>query len=155
MGSYPTFSPSTRSDVSMNRNQCDLSTKVAFSAGATSVSSTWNKGVLIFPRVISNAGGGYNPSTGVFTAPTTGHYAFFANVQSYGSSSIFADIVLNGLSKVRTVASSNGNESYEAGPNMVVLALQRGDRVWVRRHSGAGYVSHQDAPVTTFSGFLI
>ncbi|XP_062613748.1 complement C1q-like protein 2 [Saccostrea cucullata] len=129
------------------------SKKVAFSATVSSSSSSWNSGTLVFPSVISNEGNGYNPSNGMFTAPTAGMYVFFVNVQSYHANTIYVDIVLNGSTKVRTLANGgSGSDYYDAGPNMVVLTIQKGDAVWIRHFSGSGYY---DGPVTTFSGFLI
>ena len=128
-----------------------MSTRIGFTAGVTSLSSSWNSGTLVFPKVITNVGNGYNPSDGVFTAPRAGVYVFFVNVQSYGSQSIYVDIVLNGATKVRTMAIT----SNDAGPNLAVLSLQTGDRVWVKYYAGQGYYTHSDGPITTFSGFLI
>ena len=128
-----------------------MSTRIGFTAGVTSSSSSWNSGSLVFPKVITNVGNGYNPSDGVFTAPTAGVYVFFVNVQGYSSYNINVDIVLNGASKVRTIAQTN----YDAGPNLAVLSLQTGDRVWVKYYTGLGYWTYSDGPITTFSGFLI
>ena len=133
-----------------------MSTRIGFTAGVTSASYSWNSGTLVFPKVISNVGSGYNPSDGVFTAPRAGVYVFFVNVQSFDNLSIYVDIVLNGSTKVRTMAFSyNGHGFEEAGPNLAVLSLQTGDRVWVKYHVGQGYYSQSDGPITTFSGFLI
>lgn len=96
----------------------------------------------MFPEVITNVGNAYNPSNGVFTAPIGGDYVFFVNVQSYDTNSVYVDIVMNGVSKVRTMAYSyNGYDRDEAGPNLVVLTLQKEDRVWVKHHFGQGYYS--------------
>ncbi|XP_078317880.1 complement C1q-like protein 4 [Crassostrea virginica] len=133
-----------------------VSTRIGFTAGVTSASITWNSGTLVFPKVITNVGSGYNPSDGVFTAPRAGVYVFFVNVQSYNSNIVLVDIVLNGATKVRTLAYSTSGHGYnEAGPNLAVLSLQTGDRVWVKHYSGQGYYTHSDGPITTFSGFLI
>lgn len=72
------------------------------------------------------------------------------NVQSYYRKTIYAAIVLNGATKVKTMAHNNYND---AGPNMVVLNIKKGDAVWVRYSSGQGYYS--SGSITTFSGFLI
>jgi hypothetical protein len=32
---------------------------------------------LKFDRVVTNAGNGYDPTTGLFTAPVAGYYAFY------------------------------------------------------------------------------
>jgi hypothetical protein len=134
----------------------DKPKKVAFTAGVTSTSTSWNSGVLVFSKIITNVGNTYNPSTGKFTAPTQGNYVFFVNVQSYSTNSIYVDIVLNGSTKVRTSAFSyNDKDNEDAGPNMVVLTLQKGDNVWVKHYSGTGYQTHSNGPITTFSGFLI
>ncbi|XP_062574645.1 complement C1q-like protein 2 [Saccostrea cucullata] len=130
------------------------SKKVGFSASMSSSSSSWNSGTLVFPSVITNEGNGYNPSNGIFTAPTAGMYVFFVNVQSNNKQTIFVDIVLNGSTKVRTMAYSYSNDDYyDAGPNLVVLTIQKGDAVWVKYYSGKGY--YTDGPLTTFSGFLV
>nr|XP_022292399.1 uncharacterized protein LOC111103413 [Crassostrea virginica] len=134
----------------------NVSTRIAFTAGVTSFSVTWSSGTLVFPKVITNVGSGYNPSDGVFTAPRAGVYVFFVNVQSYNRFSIYVDIVLNGATKVRTMANSyGGNDYFDAGPNLAVLSLQTGDRVWVKYYFGQGYYTYSDGPITTFSGFLI
>ncbi|XP_062578990.1 complement C1q-like protein 2 [Saccostrea cucullata] len=142
--------------MNVTRNKCDLSRRVAFTAGVTSTSSSWNSGILVYNKVINNVGGGYNPSNGIFTAPVEGDYVFYVTIQSYSNNVIYIDIVLNGSSKVRAVAYSySSNEYYDVGTNLVTLPLQKGDTVWVKYHSGTGYVSDSDAPRTTFSGFLI
>ena len=133
----------------------DVSTKIGFTAGITTSSGSWNSGTLVFPKVITNVGNGYNPSDGVFTAPRAGVYVFFVNVQSNDRQSIYVDIVLNGGKKVKTIASLNSQEYSKPAPNMAVVSLQTGDRVWIKHNSGQGYVSFSDSPVTTFSGFLI
>jgi hypothetical protein len=130
----------------------DSAKKIAFTAGVTSYNSTWNSGTLVFPVVIHNIGDGYNRHTGVFTAPTEGHYVFFVTVVEYDKQHLYVDIVLNGSSKVRAYGHSNA--AYQTGANMVVLKLQRGDTVWVRLASGKGYWTHS-VPLTTFSGFLL
>ena len=131
-----------------------MSTRIGFTAGVTSGSTSWNSGTLVFPKVITNVGNGYNPSDGVFTAPRAGVYVFFVNVQSISAQSIYVDIVLNGLTKVRTMAYGySRNDHYEAGPNLAVLSLQTGDRVWVKHYYGQGYYYY--GPITTFSGFIL
>ncbi len=128
----------------------DVSKRIGFTATVSSSSSTWNSGTLVYDVVITNVGNGYNPSTGVFTAPTAGEYVFFVNVQSYNTLTIYVDIVLNGTIKVRTMAYTG---EFTAGPNLAVLTLQKGDRVGVKHFSGQGY--YINGPITTFSGFLL
>uniref|UniRef100_A0A8W8MME0 C1q domain-containing protein n=2 Tax=Magallana gigas TaxID=29159 RepID=A0A8W8MME0_MAGGI len=129
----------------------------AFTAGISSRNYGWTGSTLVFPLVIYSEGTGYNPSTGIFTAPTAGTYVFYVSVQSAHQNTIFLDIVLNGSSKVRAMAwygSGNNVSISQTGTNLVILHLQTGDRVWVKRYSGTGYFSH-DIPVTTFSGFKL
>ena len=130
----------------------DQKQKVAFTAGVSSTSTTWNSGTLIFNSVILNVGDGYNPSTGVFTSPVAGTYVFYVSAVEYLSQYLQVDIVLNSVSKVTLLGESAA--AYQTGTNMVVLNLQKGDSVWVRHASGKGYWSTR-VPATTFSGFLI
>ena len=130
----------------------DPKQKVAFTAGVTSSSTTWNSGTLIFNSVILNVGTGYNPSTGIFTSPVAGMYVFYVTAVEFNKQDLRVDIVLNSVSKVRTMGFSDA--IHQTGTNMVVLNLQKGDSVWVRHQYGTGYWT-QSVPATTFTGFLI
>ncbi|XP_052707542.1 uncharacterized protein LOC128182828 isoform X2 [Crassostrea angulata] len=135
----------------------DTSNHHAFSAGISSGNSGWTGGTLVFPTVIYSVGTGYNPSTGIFTAPTAGTYVFYVSVQSAFQKFIYLDIVLNGSSKVRAEASYGSGSSIsirQTGTNLVILNLQASDRVWVSRNYGTGYRSY-NVPSTTFSGFKL
>ena len=127
-------------------------TPVAFTAGMTTYSTTWRGDILVFPHVITNKGHGYSSSSGKFTAPRDGTYVFYLTVVSYGSNYLRLDIVHDGDSKVRTWSDSSA--SHQTGTNLVVLELDRGDAVWVKRDGGRGYCSHS-VPITTFSGFIL
>ncbi|XP_062588931.1 uncharacterized protein LOC134250583 [Saccostrea cucullata] len=138
------------------RRITNITKKVAFTAGVSSGSGSWSSGTLVFDRIVYNIGGGYDSSTGVFTSPVDGHFVFFVNVQAYGSNTIYTYLVLNGSTKVTTLAYGYSGYMYNsAGPNLAVLRLQKRDRVWVKHYSGTGYNTDSTAPFTTFSGFLI
>ncbi|XP_078317077.1 uncharacterized protein LOC111103840 isoform X3 [Crassostrea virginica] len=138
--------------INQTLSKCDPKQKVAFTAGVTSLSSTWNSGTLVFNSVILNVGTGYNPSTGVFTSPVAGTYVFYVSALEYSKQYLQVDIVLNSVSKVKLVGDNEA--AYQTGTNMVVLNLQKGDSVWVKHVSGKGYWSAR-VPATTFTGFLI
>ena len=123
---------------------------IAFTAGVTGSDRYWNSGTLVFRTVLYNTGSGYDSSTGIFTSPEDGNYVFYVTITSYNSNSIDVDIVKNGFSKVRV----DTEGTYQTGTNMAVLSLDRGDRVWVKFHSGKGYYS-TSTPVTSFTGFQI
>ena len=130
----------------------DPKQKVAFTAGVSSASTTWNSGALIFSKAILNVGNGFNPSTGVFTSPVAGTYVFYVSALEYSKQYLQVDIVLNSVSKVKLVGDNEA--AYQTGTNMVVLNLQKVDSVWVKHVSGKGYWSAR-VPATTFTGFLI
>lgn len=107
----------------------------------------------MFPVVITNLGNGYDRNDGVFTAPTAGTYVFFVNVISYRTQTISVKIILNGGSKVVSLAESGSSNPNNSGSNLAVLTLQKADRVWVSYNYGIGYYGGH--PTTSFSGFLI
>nr|XP_022294890.1 complement C1q-like protein 4 [Crassostrea virginica] len=133
----------------------NVSTRIGFTVSATSPSNTWNSGTLVFPKVITNVGNGYNPSDGVFTAPMAGGIRLLVNIQSYDTLAIYVDMVFIGTPKVRTMAETSLNDHDDAGPNLAVLSLKTGDRVWIKHNARAGYYTFSDGPVTTFSAFPI
>ena len=132
----------------------DKRTKIAFSAGIASGADGWSGDTLVFPDVIYSEGKGYDSKTGVFTAPTEGTYLFYISIQSAWQKYIYLDIVLNGASKVRSMAQYNSGNTismHQTGTNLVILYLTVGDRVWVKRGGGTGYYSNS-YHVCTFSG---
>ncbi|XP_061176744.1 caprin-2-like [Saccostrea echinata] len=133
----------------------DSSKKVAFTAGTTGAGGIGSGSTLVFPVVINNVGGGYDPGTGIFTAPMAGQYVFYISAQGYSSDTLYVSIVHNGGAKVMTMSDGGrGKDFYDSGSNLVTLNLQQGDRVWARCHSGSNYYS-EGIPITTFSGFLV
>eukprot|EP00105_Crassostrea_gigas_P011435 XP_011427101.1 PREDICTED: uncharacterized protein LOC105328052 [Crassostrea gigas] len=144
-------------NMNLSRLNYDKSSHHAFTAGISSYNNDWTGNTLVFPVVIYSEGTGYNPSTGIFTAPTAGTYVFYVSVQSAHLKYIHLDIVLNGSIKVRAMAwygSGSSINIYQTGTNLVILHLQTGDRVWVKRGGGTGYYS-TGAHQTTFSGFKL
>lgn len=128
-------------------------TSVGFTVGLWDYSSTWAGDILVFPRVITNNGNGYNRFTGRFSAPMDGTYVFYVTVNTRGTHFLYLDIVHNDRSKVRTM--SYDSASYTTGTNMAVLQLVKGDFVWVSRNAGQSYYSEAGVSITTFSGFHI
>lgn len=140
-------------DLKSIRNiMSEMKTSVGFTVGMTSTSRTWSGDIFVFPKVITNNGNGYDPSTGKFTAPLAATYVFFVHVNAHSSNHLYIDIVLNGSSQVRTMA--HNSAQYRTGTNMAVLQLVKGDSVWVSRFSGQSYFTHS-VPITTFSGFSL
>ena len=146
-------------NMSFSEFVTDTGKQVAFTAGCGVNTVSDYMTDMIYREVITHLGGGYNPGNGVFTAPVSGTYVFFTTVVSWDNHSINTDIVLNGNSQVRTFAESRGfstpnQKVYQTGTNLVVLQLQVGDRVWVRRSAGRGFIVHP-TPIHTFSGYLL
>lgn len=125
---------------------------VAFTAGVTESKRYWRSGNLMFSTIIYNEGGAYDASTGVFTSPTDGIFVFYVTITAYSSNTIYVDIVKNRSSSVRALA--YGGTSHQTGTNMAVFSLRRGDKVWVKYHSGQGFYT-DSTPITSFTGFMI
>lgn len=62
----------------------DTTKKVAFTAETSAARNIGSRSTIVFPVVINNEGGGYNP-TRVFIAPRFGQYVFIVSAQGYGS----------------------------------------------------------------------
>lgn len=142
----------------LSKSNCDTINHHAFTAGISSDNSGWRGDTLVFPVVIYSEGTGYNSSTGIFTAPTSGTYVFYVSVQSAYQKFIRLNIVLNESTKVQVMTWYNSGSSVEihqTGTNLVILPLRTGDRVWVKRSvDSIGYHSNINL-ATTFSGFKL
>nr|XP_022292212.1 uncharacterized protein LOC111103318 [Crassostrea virginica] len=143
--------------LNMTKSSCDKNINTAFSAGISTNDDNWTGSTLVFPDVIYSEGKGYDSNTGVFTAPTEGTYLFYISIQSAFQKYSHFDVVLNGSTKVQSLAwydSGSTIRIHQTGTNLVILYLTVGDRVWVKRAGGVGYYSN-DKHVCTFSGIRL
>ncbi|XP_062586360.1 uncharacterized protein LOC134247974 isoform X2 [Saccostrea cucullata] len=123
---------------------------------------------LIFDSVETNLGRGYNRGTGVFTAPTSGVYAFTwtlhaAGLHVAGSSGrnygeMNASIKQNGVTKGAIVADTEKKYDQAASTGFVVLSLSAGDEIKIvsdKFHGQGSMYSNDKTGRTSFSGFQI
>ena len=77
--------------------------------------------ILVFDDVVFNVGDGYDPHTGIFTAPVSGVYSFFlTQMSSDGTSGLWLSIVKEG-STLDMVFSEGLDDSHDQGATQVEL----------------------------------
>lgn len=109
---------------------------------------------LIFDKVRTNVGNGYNGVTGIFTAPREGIYVFnwvIRLTHAAHSTELLINNDIFGTTYLRT--SDDGSVS-----GTVVAHVGKGDVVFVRTHStyvGNGNIHSDLYSYTTFSGWLL
>uniref|UniRef100_UPI0037E80E5D cerebellin 11 n=1 Tax=Semicossyphus pulcher TaxID=241346 RepID=UPI0037E80E5D len=108
---------------------------------------------LIFKRVFSNTGNGYDENTGIFTAPVNGLYYFSFSTYGYNTHVMGAILMKNSIRQISTYDSPTADGS-DSSSNSVVLRLAAGDNVYMELWD-AGRVFDNLNGHTTFSGFLV
>ncbi|XP_018543245.1 cerebellin-3 [Lates calcarifer] len=108
---------------------------------------------LVYNKLITNIGGGYNKSTGVFVAHVAGVYCFILSYHAGGNKYANVSLYKNEHLIVTTSDQEPSKDPTNNGGNAVVLELKEKDHVYVRM----GENSHVWAGGyhTTFSGFLV
>uniref|UniRef100_A0A8B9HFX6 C1q domain-containing protein n=1 Tax=Astyanax mexicanus TaxID=7994 RepID=A0A8B9HFX6_ASTMX len=128
--------------------------KVAFSAALKStmgsLSTTTN---IAYPVVITNIGGGYNPNTGIFTAPSRGVYYFRFTVMGLTNGyNTGVNMYKNQELLTSLYSYTYGYGKYISGG--FTLQLEIGDTVHTQLPTGY-MLYHQSTNSNTFSGFMI
>lgn len=99
--------------------------------------------------MLTNIGNGYDKWSGHFTAPIKGLYVFSCTVMAFNEHYIAVFMVKNG----HVMAYTHSNPSaWESGTISVVLTMEKGDKVWIRRNHGARLIHGN---YNLFSGYLI
>jgi hypothetical protein len=128
---------------------------VAFSAGLSgNQGQVFQTNVIVpYNKVYTNEGLGYNSSTGVFTAPKGGLYAFHLHALSIRNEGLGLRLYHNNELLISVYGESPGARAH--GGNSIVLKLKKNDQVYVK----SAYPSHVhltfNQVYTTFTGYLI
>lgn len=131
---------------------------VAFSAGLSKIIS--QPGInqsIVFDRVETNLGNGYNSHHGIFVAPVSGTYVFFTTMyasHAYSHDHIFCHFVVNGVAKSTLYVESTSSSS-DTGSQMIITQLNKGDDVAVQLLDSVSGIYSNENLLSTFSGFLL
>ena len=139
----------------MKQEELDMSRGVAFYAEVTSdITHVGNHQVIHFDYVRTNNGKAYNNNTAVFTAPSNGVYVFHWTITNKDRSFMNVEIIVKGQVYGKAMADAYNHADYAVAANLAVIALQRGDLVWIRSgtwHSGVLAGDYY----STFSGYRL
>lgn len=133
---------------------------VAFFAGFT-LDQTGNYGpfttdtTIKFNQITTNVGNGYNPITGIFTAPVRGMYVFHFTIYGSftGSPKTYAGMKKN-TEYLGFIYNMISEDPECAATRVAVVTLEIGDTVFVEVMKG-GFFHTQFGKLNSFSGFLI
>ncbi|XP_067435965.1 uncharacterized protein [Thunnus thynnus] len=131
-------------------------TKVIFSAvvdGGGHIGPFNTDTTLIYETEITNIGGAYNQSTGIFTAPVAGVYYFTIFFRAEGHHEAKLLLYKNLQLMIMTHDHPSDSDGADNGGNAVFLQLQQGDQVYVQLAVNTHVWGHGQH--TTFSGFLV
>nr|KAG5701783.1 hypothetical protein BaRGS_000773 [Batillaria attramentaria] len=109
---------------------------------------------IVLPQVLTNIGNAYDPQTGLFAAPVSGLYMFFASYMhaDTGGPEAYVQMYVDG-NKVTESVSDDRSHTWDHGSMRAIVHLNTGQRV--RLSSCCFDVRLHGGMYTTFSGFLI
>lgn len=132
--------------------------EVSFSAGLTHDQTIQHAGNVIFNKVFSNKGSGYDNNTGVFTCPLAGYYVFQFHMLAQNYRSAWLELYKN-ADYIESVYGHN-TDDYASGGNSVILKLAQGDTISIKGvdnsfGSDTNLYGRQDEIYCVLSGYLV
>ncbi|XP_071150032.1 cerebellin-3-like [Mytilus galloprovincialis] len=109
--------------------------------------------VVMYDTVSTNLGGGYDKSTGMFTAPVEGLYYFTWTVLTPPGKSFYTQLLLNDTVVARNHAGALGISTHMPSSQSAVLQMKKNNKVSIRVYRG-GLIMYGDK-WSTFSGFKL
>eukprot|EP00105_Crassostrea_gigas_P032158 XP_011455061.1 PREDICTED: complement C1q-like protein 2 [Crassostrea gigas] len=122
---------------------------IGFSAVLSKDTHLGTDDAIKYDKVHTNLGNGYDEWCGHFVAPTKGLYVFSCSVMATNTNHITVGIIKNGN---LILGVSSAQAAWETGFRNVVLAMDKGDRVWVKR---LAHDRNIQGLYNSFSGYLI
>ncbi|XP_070568122.1 complement C1q subcomponent subunit C-like [Ptychodera flava] len=136
---------------------CDCSQKKsAFTGLRTCNACAFSNGQVIrFSKALTNIGGDFDYSTGVFKCEHPGTYFFTFNARKPKSQdTVQVDLELNNVAQVSIHETDTMNQHGDTGSVSCVLNLKKNDQVHLRLVKGSSLEVGTDKPIA-FSGFLL
>jgi hypothetical protein len=132
----------------------DTCIKPAFVAALKQASFTLTgiDDVVKFDDVRVNRGQGYNPSTGVFTAPRKGLYHISCVIMAYSSHHVYYQLNKNDAVYIKGYSNTSG---YATSTISDVVEMKKGDRVFVKHRLTSSAQKILGDHHTTFSGYFM
>ena len=108
--------------------------------------------VVKFDDVRVNRGQGYNPSTGVFTAPRKGLYHFSCVIMANSGQQVHYQLNKNDALYIKGYSNASG---YATSTISDVVEMKKGDRVFVKHRYSSSSQQIYGANHSTFSGYFL
>ncbi|XP_071102971.1 complement C1q-like protein 4 [Haliotis cracherodii] len=128
-----------------------LQPDVTFQVSLRSDTSLGNGETMKFDDVKLNRGGAYNQHSGIFTAPFTGTYQFWANVMVNEDTYMAVDI--RGQSKI--LGRGYCYNLHRVASITTAALLNKGDHVWVTKTAGTAVTSIRGDSHSSYGGTLL
>ncbi|KAK3096172.1 hypothetical protein FSP39_024016 [Pinctada imbricata] len=126
---------------------------VAFSAYPTkAIQSISANTKIIFGSTRTNIGNAYNPTTGVFTAPIDGVYAFHWTLLNAKGRYLSINIQVNGSNKLILYGDARNYPNWYSASQSYVTELRKGDNVNLSSDGTPGGYVHE---YSTFTGYRL
>nr|XP_022301462.1 complement C1q-like protein 4 isoform X2 [Crassostrea virginica] len=134
------------------RQQVQKGHAVAFTAILSKHTVVSSKAIVKYDHILSNVGGAYHPSTGIFTAPYKGIYSISCSLLSETSNGVNLQITKNGA-KMSILYSAPS--TYPHAGQTLQLLLNKGDKIWIQNYKAKEAKLHDYSAYNVFSGALI
>ena len=125
---------------------------VAFTAMLSNDTTLGPRAILKYDHVVTNWGGAYEPTTGIFTAPYDGLYSISCTLMSSPSNHVHLKMMKNG-ERISIVFSNS--KTYPQASQTLHLILNKGDRIWMQNHNEQNAIVYDWRVYNVFSGILI
>ncbi|XP_071100904.1 C1q-related factor-like [Haliotis cracherodii] len=136
----------------ITRSLATQATDVAYEVSLSSDTNQPQETHLKFDHILYNQGDAYNKATGIFTAPVSGTYLFWAYVMSNGKPNM--DVRIHKDKKLIGLGHTRLGSQYGVASITTATHLHGGDQVWMSI-KGTGVVPLRGDGFSSYGGTII